>query len=301
MQSVFAQTAQPPQSAISITPPFQEVLLTASESAVSASILITNQTDQLQNFEIYPVGISQVDSQGNVTLSDKPQSGSDTSLAADISVLEPTVTIPAGGQKEVVFTINNSLNLSPGGHYVSLITRMLPPQREEISGQSVLPALSSFLLLRKVGGEQYNLFLKTVTFPTRLLWFKLPTVANLTFENQGNVHTIPRGQVTVVDLFGRNVAEGTINEGSHFVLPRAQRELPVQIRRIRSSWPLMVYRVTVTGESDPGGVTFGQTSFSFYISQSAGIALIFAAVVGSVIAVWLRRRRQKLKNNHDAH
>lgn len=279
------------QSAIVVTPTFQEVVLSASDSATQANITIVNQTAQAQQFELFAVGISQIDESGNVMLSNKPLSGQNDPYSADIELPEPVITIAPNEEKKVPFLVKNSLNLSPGGHYVSLIVRAVSDDQQAASKQSVLPAISSFVLIRKLGGEQYNLFLKSLEFPQKRVWWKLPDRAILTFENQGNVHTTPRGQVTATDMFGRVVLEATINEGSQFVLPRSQRPIRVQMREIRRSVPLMLYTVSVSGVSEPGGVAFSQTRYVPYIS----VWLLLTTVVAllSVVGVIIYKKRAR--------
>lgn len=295
-----AQSTEPDfgQASLIVTPTFQEVVLDASASAVTSTLTVTNKTSQPLDFEVFPVAISQIDSRGGVMLADKPLTGTTHTLAGYIEVLEPTFQILPQESKDIAVRISNSLNLSPGGHYASLIVRTVSPAAEQPSNQSVLPALSSFMLVRKTGGEQYNLFLSKLLLNRRRIWTSFPTLATLTFENQGNVHTIPRGQVSITDLFGRTVLEGTVNEGSLFVLPRSQREVMVRLRQIRPSWPLMVYRVTVAGASDPGAVPYQVSQFSVYGSWQAAASLVGAfGLIAVLIVVWKKRTRSR--RHHD--
>ncbi len=247
---------------------------------------------------MFAVAIQQMDAQGGVLLSDKPLSGANNPFSADVVIQEPVVVLQPKEQKEVEFQVKNSLSLSPGGHYVSLIIRSTANATSD-GKQQVLPAISSFLLIRKLGGEQYNLFLQNIRFPGRQVWLTLPSTATLTFENQGNIHTTPRGEMTMRDVFGRVVVEGTINEGSQMVLPRSQRDLIVQLRQIRPSLPVMLYTTTVIGSSDPGEVTFEQTAYSFFISRTAVFIVFGVIVVFAVVGIFLKRRRKHKQEHHD--
>jgi hypothetical protein len=284
--------AQSTTSAITLTPTFQEVVLEASESAKESTITIKNATTQPQTFEVFAVSINQIDSNGAITFSDKPLTGSDDPFSAEVSVAEPEVTLEPGTQQAVAFTVNNTINLSPGGHYVSLIVRAKPPTSDQ-TNQSVLPAISSFLLIRKVGGERYNLSLQKMAFSSASpVWWQRPRSVTLAFNNQGNVHTIPRGQVLITDLFGRVVIEGTINEGSQFVLPSIPREIAVKLRTLRWSLPIMIFKTTVKGYSDPGQMPFEQTAYNGYVSRSALIGLLMVAtIVVLALRKWRRRKR----------
>lgn len=270
---------------VSITPTFQELVLDATASAARGSITITNQTDQIQEFEVFAVSLKQLDSQGNVALFNRPLRGGDDDIFTDIEIQEPTFSLYPNQQKAISFSIQNSINLSPGGHYASLVVRIGSPPLGAQSTQTIVPALSSSLLIRKMGGEQYNLSLHRMILIDQKLWSKLPTVTQLTFENQGNIHVIPRGQIRISDIFGRVVVEGTINEGSQFILPRTRRDIQVQLRQIRRSWPMMVYTVSTIGSFDSGGV-FQQMGFGVYLSVWAVVVI---GLIISMMVVWAVR------------
>lgn len=289
----MAQSPSTSNSAIIITPTFQEITLNTDDVSQTSQIEVFNQSSQLQTFEVFAVLVDQIDDQGNFTLSDKPLSNSDSTNTAFINFPNPELEILPNQVATVPFTIINSQNLSPGGNYAVVIIRAKPERNDPQSDQSVLPAVSSFVLIRKTGGELYNLSLLEISTDHQL-WWQLPKKLTLVFENQGNIHTTPRGQIKITDLFGKVVVEGTINESSQFVFPRTQKELSVQLRQIRPSWPIMIYNINVRGESYPGEIPFLQQSFSVFVSF---IGLIISVLVGNFLSlvVWFFRKTLRKK------
>jgi len=288
-----AQSPSASDSAIIITPTFQEITLNPDDATQTTQIEVFNQSSEKQTFEVFAVSVDQIDDKGNFTLSDKPLSDSDSPDSAFITFSNPELEILPNQVTSIPFTIINSQNLSPGGNYAVVIVRAKPEQTDVQPNQSVLPAVSSFVLIRKMGGEQYNLSLLEISTDHQL-WWQLPKTLTMVFENQGNIHTIPRGQIKIADVFDNVVVEGTINESSQFVFPRTQKELSVQLRQIRPSWPIMLYTITVRGESSPGEIPFLQQSFSVFVSY---VGLIIAVLVGGLFSffVWFLQKTLRKK------
>lgn len=276
--NVFAQITQNPSSGIIIAPTFQEVTLNPDQTSQTAQIEVFNQTNQRQIFEIYAVPVNQIDNQGNFTLSDKPLSNTEQPESAFLTFPNSELEILPNQVGTIPFSVINSQSLSPGGNYVVVIVRAKPNPTATLSNQSVLPAVSAFVLIRKLGGEQYNLSLSEISSDHQL-WWQLPTSLRLTFENQGNIHTTPHGLIQITDLFGRVVVEGTINESSQFVFPRTKKEIAVQLKQIRPSWPFMLYNIKIDGQANPGTITYAQQSFSIFVSLTAILVVVGVAVI----------------------
>jgi len=294
---VAAQSLNSTSSTI-IAPTFQEVTLLADQESQTAQIEVTNQNNQVQTFDLFAIGVNQIDNQGNVILADKPLSNAENPISEFVTFPESTIEILPNQKKAIAFTVNNSQNLTPGGNYVVIMLRAQPIDSQLTTNQSVLPAISSFVLIRKLGGERYNLSLTEMEGGDRQLWWQLPKSIQLVFENQGNIHTTPRGQITISDIFGRTVVEGTINESSQFVFPRTQKEVPIQLRQIRPTWPIMLYNVTAQGRSDPGDSTFTRQSYSVFLSHTAGLfiaSLIVVTSVGYLIVKKIIKQKHAIK------
>lgn len=283
--------AQSTNSTVTLSPPFSQLTLPEGSSEISQSLELTNTTETGLEFSAAVFLFSQVDSQGTTILTDKPPSSDSVTIADSITVTPATFVVNAGQTQTLTVTVKNQLNLAPGGHYAAIVIRSTT---ESSTGtQSVVPALSSFLLVRKVGGEQYHLSLGKVSLFDSLFHLDFPRSIPLLFENQGNIHVIPRGTVSISDIWGRRVMEGTINEGSLLVLPRGQREIDVAIRTIRPLLPSLAYTITIQGRSEPGDVKFTQTGVIFILDAPTVVILLCPLLAVALVLSWKQSRRKR--------
>lgn len=283
--------AQSSTSTVTLSPPFSQLTLTEGTSSIEQTLELQNTTDTSLEFSAAVFLFSQVDSQGTTILTDKPPSSDTVSIADSITVSPSTFVVPAGQTQTLNVTVTNQLNLAPGGHYAAIVIRSAT--QSTTGTQSVVPALSSFLLVRKVGGEQYHLSLGKVSFLDSMFRYGFPNTIPLVFENQGNIHVIPRGTITVTDIWGRTVKEGTINEGSVVVLPRAQREIAVFLRSIRPLLPSLAYTVSIQGRSEPGDVKFTQNGVVLILDIPTILLLLCPLLGGVAVWTWTRSRRKR--------
>lgn len=283
VQIAYAQTQG---ESIQIVPTFQTLNISDQTASVSGKVALTNVGSVDQRFTVFAVDIQQFDVDGRVILSDKPRSGEAYSLAEFIAFDSNSIVLPAKGTVEVPFYVKNSASLSPGGHYAAVVARLEGVVQS--TQQQVLPALSSFVLVHKEGGERYHLSLTNEVFPTFFIQPTLPQKAMLSFSNQGNTHVIPRGTVEVTDLFGRVVRRGIINENSVFVMPGTQREMQTALYDVKQQFPIMLYSEKIVGHSVPGDVSFSQSSSVLVIHPL--MVLVPVSLIG--IGIWKRRRRK---------
>lgn len=292
---VSAQTTtfNPAETYVTITPAFQELNLLEGEAGVQTQITLKNNTPDQAIFNLRVIEIDQVDEQGQISLTNKPlDTAQNTPPYVQLS--SPQIQIPAGSEQAVVLTIVNQNDLSPGGHYLAVIATQ-PPQ------PGIVPAInlgiSSFLIVRKQGGERFHLALRSPDLFKKLWHGQIPDQIDLTFENQGNIHLRPQGQVLVKDILGRAIWEGTVNENSNYVWPGSQRTLPVNLRRLRPEWPLMWYTVSIRGQSNMGDQQFNQKGSWLVASPFGLIILGFILVIagasfyyGGYAKLWKRKK-----------
>ncbi|MBP7768606.1 hypothetical protein KA082_02105 [Candidatus Woesebacteria bacterium] len=263
-------TPELPQG-VSVEPAFQEIEIKANDTTVEGNIIITNAADFDQTLTVTALDINQTDANGNINFIDKPDSSNPFRIADFIAFKNTDRTVPAHTSKEIPFVINNTQELSPGGHYGAIISRF---ESSAKSGtQQVLPALSSFVLIRKIGGERYQLSLRSV-HGVPAISLQIPQKIELLFENNGNIHTTPYGTLKIIDIFSKLRYKGSINEGSLIVLPQTQRQIENTVQSLGLSWPLMIYTLQIQGMSRPGDVPFFTEVSFLYISPFMCLGLL---------------------------
>ncbi len=290
MISPLSVQAQTTDSTVTLSPPFAQLSLSEGSLETTQELTLHNSTEKDLEFSASVFLFSQVDSQGTTILTDKPVTSESVSIADSITVTPATFVLKAGQTQSLTVRVANQLNLAPGGHYAAVVIRSNSSSIQDTP--SVVPALSSFLLIRKIGGEQYHLSLGKVELLQSFFQPQFPSTVPLLFENQGNIHVIPRGTITITDLWGRTVLEGTINEGSFIVLPRAQRELSVSLRSIRPLLPSLAYTVNITGHSEPGDVKFTQEGVVVILDAPSALLLLCPVLAVVAYLSWKQSKRK---------
>lgn len=249
---------------ISVDPSFSQVELTQASPSATLRITIKNDTNEKEIFEIKPVDIQQVDTEGNVQLLEKPIEGNALAFAQYVKLSTNSLTLEPHTTQEVSITLQSSDALSPGGHYAAILFKGSAQMGS--SGQRVIPALTTFVLVNKKGGELYHISLSQIKEFEKSVLFSIPENIRLQFNNAGNTHLTPHGVILIKDLFGRIVFKGIINEGSRIVLPGTDRILSTNIKQLRWGFPLMIYTVSIRGDTAPGDIVFNQESTVVLVS-----------------------------------
>lgn len=255
---------------IHLSPAFQEIMVRDNEASASGKLWLTNTTGAVQTYSLTAVSVEQFDSEGRVALNDRPLAGKDVKLADFLLFSDREIVLADQESRDVPFFIMNQPRLAPGGHYAAIIVRQEAAATGE---QKILPAVASFVFVRKVGGEQYHLSLQAVPFLTQVWRFSVPRQFTATFSNQGNIHITPRGMLSLHDIMGREVYRGVLNESSTIVFPNTQRELVVRLFPTQRPWPIMLYRAHLRGYSDPGEVPFSQLGWVLVTDWRFGVML----------------------------
>lgn len=159
--------------------------------------------------------------------SDKPTAASIQAWVAPLS----DFTLKTRQTKEIIVTINVPKDAEPGGHYGVI---RFSGEAPEVAGTGVgLSASAGALVLVRVAGavdEDLELVTFTAEQPNIINGFTSygPVVFTMRFENKGNVHVKPIGQIDIHDAFGNKVETVAVN-------PEKGNILPLSIRRFESS------------------------------------------------------------------
>lgn len=179
---------------------------------------ITVYTDVV-NFE--PDGTA-----GQGTLVPVISTGSDgTTLAEWIAVTQEELVVPAEQTLTVPFTITVPEEAPPGGHFAAILvgTRSLDdadaPAQVETS-----QVVTSLVFLRVTGditeaGTIRSFYANSTVTETADMSFSVE------FENTGNVHVQPQGEIVITNMWGQERGSIPINKNSQFgnVLPESKR------------------------------------------------------------------------------
>jgi hypothetical protein len=164
---------------------------------------------------------------GNAVLEHVPPgSAVDTHrMSGWIDITKGEITIARGKTAEVPFTIRVPLDADPGGHYAAILVATSPVGQVSGTGTSVSSAITSLFFMRVPGDviEEGAIrdFYATESFMQRAAGSFV-----IRFENKGNVHLVPQGEIVITNMWGKERGKILINEQNTFgnVLPRSTRK-----------------------------------------------------------------------------
>lgn len=274
---------------IGISPAIQEVRLEEGQASVSFTVQLINSSDQAMDLQLSTLDFGALDEAGGIAFLGKSgQESGDYGLKQWMKLNKESLALEPGASSEVEVTITNDESLRPGGHYGAVIVSAKNANDNDDS-VAVLPAASSLVLLKKMGGEQLDLQLAATKANNSLV--SLPKNTMLKFTNTGNTHVVPRGTVELIDPLGKVLSSSVINETSAYVLPGSSRQINAEIKLSSQPWLPGRYKLAVNWRYD-GQETFNQTiEYKWYIGKLTFILVIITSLL-IILIMYIRYRRR---------
>jgi len=149
------------------------------------------------------------------------------SLAQWITITKDQIIIPKEKSVDVPFTVQVPENVEPGGHYAAILIGTQSLDAEQAKGPvlQVSTFVSSLLFVRIKGDVREEGAIRE--FSTEKQFYQEPKVnIALRFENTGNVHLKPRGEIVIYNMQGKIKQKIPVNEGKDFgnILPQSVRK-----------------------------------------------------------------------------
>jgi len=157
--------------------------------------------------------------------------GEGVTLAEWFTIEREAIVIPREKSREIPFSVRVPFDASPGGHFAAILvgTRPLVPEVGQAKVQTSQMVTSLFFA--RVAGdivEQGSIR----EFITNKRFLSSPEVSfELRFENKGNVHLQPQGEIKITNMWGQERGIIPINQSSQF-----GNVLPESIRKFTFSW-----------------------------------------------------------------
>lgn len=271
---------------LEVAPAFIDVTLAQPGEEKKIPITYINHSDRSVRLQLLTIDLKQKDSNGIPSFINESGNSLSYSLSSFLRLETESVNVDPNEKRIVNVSALNRENLSPGGHYAAIIARVTSD--EPTAGKTtVLPSVSTTILLRKSGGESFNLSLKSSNWPSGWFVFGYPSVVSLEFQNEGNIHLIPYGRVEINDLFGRMLYKGVINENSLYVFPETRRFITANLRPIEQSFPISLNVMNIKGNDSLKKTSFIYKSTFVYINPwlIAGL-IVFAVVLFRLVGMW---------------
>jgi hypothetical protein len=223
--------------ALTITPPLININMNPGE-AWPSSIKVTNNS--MKAIKVFPQaidfksgdngGVEFIFSQNNST--DDINAVKKFSLSQWLKISGEQVEIQPNQSVEIPFAIELPADVEPGGHYAAIVIGNKSAGEIQGSGIKISSMVASLILLNVAGDVAEGGRIRQ--FSTDKNFYENPAVNfTLRFENTGNVHLQPKGEIKIYNMFGSEKGNIQINHNNNF-----GHVLPQSIRKWNFDWSL---------------------------------------------------------------
>lgn len=173
---------------------------------------------------LYPVvyNFTTDNEDGKPTFYTTKEKSSSYALSEWVKFDRPYIRIAPGEDEQFEITVTAPSTAEPGGHYGAILFSTEEPTQQANSNQvSVVGLIGTLLLATVPGATTEKLVLEEFDAPNIL--FSPPANFSLLFDNQGNLHVKPQGEIKIRNWFGNVTKTLTVNEAKGNVLPDSKR------------------------------------------------------------------------------
>ena len=198
-------------------------------------------------------------------------------LATWITPQGGAITVKHGSTINIPFTIAIPQNAEPGGHYAAIIVGTTPTHGGD-GEVSVGAQLSSLVLVRVIGDVLERGMIEDFASAHAIVQTQAAAFT-LQFQNTGNVHVAPQGDIRITNMFGRERGRIAIDGSNPFgnVLPNSSRKFVFDWKGERNFFDIGRYTARVS-------LTFGdnETRHVYYTAHFFVLPWIpFSVILGS--------------------
>ncbi len=213
---------------LTVTPPLFQLTIGRGESWTSnLKVVNTNSYDLTIYASLMDFQANGEEGQGKLipVLENGPALASST-LARWIEIGKGPRIVSAGKSAEIPFTVTIPENAEPGGHYAAILVGTQPLADKTKGAMVTVASMVSTLFFVRVNGDiREEGVIREFTVDKNFSSY--PDVSfGLRFENTGNVHLRPQGEITVYTMWGKEVGKIPVNQQGDFgnVLPHSTRK-----------------------------------------------------------------------------
>jgi hypothetical protein len=209
-------------------------------------------------------------------------------LSQWIEVGSGPYNIDAQKSAEIPYSIVLPATADPGGHYAALLIGTRPKGDIHGSGLQISSLLASLIMLEVTGDILERGQIRE--FSAGKIIFTEPDVKfNVNFENTGNVHLLPQGEISITDWFGRKKGRITINHATDYgnVLPKSIRKWDFTWRQDKNIFEMGRYRAElVLGYGSQARQTDTHILY-FWLIYPKLILIILGPILAAVVLIFL--------------
>jgi hypothetical protein len=159
-----------------------------------------------------------------------PSDATGSTIAEWFTISREAIVVPREKSEEVPFSVRVPMDASPGGHFAAIVVGTKPPVAQSGESKVQTSQMVTSLFFARVAGDINEL--GTIREFTTEKFLNSPEATfDLRFENRGNVHLQPQGDIIIYNMWGQERGLIPINQGSQF-----GNVLPESIRKFTFAW-----------------------------------------------------------------
>lgn len=206
--------------ALTISPPSIEFTVQPGNQA-DFVVKLYNETEKKQELFMNATTFTSGSESGIPVYNfDSPKEDIATWIKLDTApiVLEPQ------GRQAVVVSVNVPDNAGPGGHYGIVSFSSVPPttSAEGKPQVAIAQGIGTLLLVKVEGDIQESATISSFSV-TKKLYTQLPIDFTAVYQNTGNIHLKPIGNITVTNIFKKQSTLLAFNKQKGATLPKSTR------------------------------------------------------------------------------
>lgn len=214
-------------------------------------------------------------------------------LAEWITVPSDPVVIPPQATAEVALQVNVPSDAAPGGHYAAILIGTKPPIDAQTPAQVQTAQFVTALFFVRVAGDVKEIG-NIREFTTAKNIVQTPSIAlDMRFENTGNVHIQPQGDIKIFNMWGKERGVIPINHQTHFgnVLPNSIRKFSFTWTGDTALYDIGRYKAIATlGYGDTSKQFVTSTTYFWVIPYTTILVTLLVLFLTIKIGLWLIRR-----------
>ncbi|MBU0619860.1 MAG: hypothetical protein V1768_01785 [Patescibacteria group bacterium] len=226
---IFALSIVSTANALTISPPLMEIDANPGE-VIEKAIKIIAESDVEGIYYPSTANFTARGEEGEPGFLE-PEETKGYSLASWIEIDNTAIGLRKNERKKIPFTIRVPENAEPGGHYGVIFFSTQPPDLTNKQTAIGVTGKLGSLILVKIAGEikEEGRLVEFNTVNKEKFYNRLPVEFFTRFENTGNVHLKPLGEIKITRMFGKEMSKFLVNEKGGNVLPNS-------IRKYKSAW-----------------------------------------------------------------
>ena len=211
-----------------------------------------------------------------------PGEGEGVTLAEWFTIERGAIIVPREQSLEIPFSVRVPFDASPGGHFAAILVGTKPPTPEAGQAKVQTSQMVTSLFFARVAGDIIEEgTIREFTTTDRFLGSPEVTF-DLRFENKGNVHLQPQGEIKITNMWGEERGLIPINQASQF-----GNVLPESIRKFTFSWKGEWSMADIGRYTAVATLAYGSESRQFASMQTEFWVIPFKLLFGILLGLIL--------------